>query len=184
MVKRKLAAHDNLKITIEQTGDKFHVKEVSNFRTLDIDFTLGVTFEYSLADGTLLSVSKHGLEWLIFFPSATPSNDCEIGPVSSGVCKIDQARPLKFWQSVMHEKMQPVSSRSSLQNMTFTKLPTLALLQSFRYLFISWLPLVPLLQGAWNLEGDMLKGTFTRKDNGKQLTTTRIVQGDELIQVK
>lgn len=57
MVKRKLAAHDNLKITIEQTGDKFQVKESSNFRTLEIDFTLGVTFEYSLADGTELSVS-------------------------------------------------------------------------------------------------------------------------------
>lgn len=90
MVKRKLAAHDNLKITIEQNGDKFHVKEVSNFRTLDIDFTLGVTFEYSLADGTLLSVSKHGLKWVIFFPSATPSNDSKIGPVISDVCKMDQ----------------------------------------------------------------------------------------------
>ncbi|KAL0203742.1 hypothetical protein M9458_001760, partial [Cirrhinus mrigala] len=51
----KLASHDNLKITLEQTGDKFHVKEVSTFRTLDIDFTLGVTFEYALADGTELS---------------------------------------------------------------------------------------------------------------------------------
>ncbi|XP_054633926.1 fatty acid-binding protein, intestinal isoform X2 [Dunckerocampus dactyliophorus] len=91
MVKRKLAAHDNLKITISQNGDKFHVKESSNFRTLEIDFTLGVTFEYSLADGTELS-------------------------------------------------------------------------------------------GAWAMEGDMLKGIFNRKDNGKQLTTTRIVQGDELIQ--
>ena len=58
MVKRKLAAHDNLKITLEQTGDKFHVKESSNFRTLEIDFTLGVNFEYSLADGTELSVSE------------------------------------------------------------------------------------------------------------------------------
>lgn len=29
----------------------------------------------------------------------------------------------------------------------------------------------------------MLKGVFVRKDNGKQLITTRIVQGDELIQV-
>lgn len=29
----------------------------------------------------------------------------------------------------------------------------------------------------------MLKGVFIRKDNGKQLTTTRIVAGDELIQV-
>ncbi|RVE76198.1 hypothetical protein OJAV_G00006250 [Oryzias javanicus] len=91
MVKRKLAAHDNLKITIEQTGDKFHVKESSNFRSIEIDFTLGVTFEYSLADGTELS-------------------------------------------------------------------------------------------GAWTQEGDVLKGNFTRKDNGKVLTTTRIIQGDEMIQ--
>ncbi|XP_004084340.1 fatty acid-binding protein, intestinal isoform X1 [Oryzias latipes] len=91
VVKRKLAAHDNLKITIEQTGDKFHVKESSNFRNIEIDFTLGVTFEYSLADGTELS-------------------------------------------------------------------------------------------GAWALEGDVLKGTFTRKDNGKALTTTRVIQGDEMIQ--
>lgn len=29
----------------------------------------------------------------------------------------------------------------------------------------------------------MLKGVFNRKDNGKQLTTTRVVEGDELIQV-
>ncbi|KAK5926397.1 hypothetical protein CgunFtcFv8_021973 [Champsocephalus gunnari] len=91
MVKRKLASHDNLKVTLEQTGDKFHVKETSAFRTLEIDFTLGVTFEYSLADGTELS-------------------------------------------------------------------------------------------GSWTMEGDMLKGAFNRKDNGKLLTTTRIVQGDELIQ--
>ncbi|GAA6214783.1 fatty acid-binding protein 2a [Lates japonicus] len=91
MVKRKLAAHDNLKITIEQSGDKFHVKESSNFRTLDLDFTLGVTFEYSLADGTELS-------------------------------------------------------------------------------------------GSWTTEGDTMKGVFIRKDNGKQLITTRIIQGDELIQ--
>lgn len=63
VVKRKLASHDNLKITIEQTGDKFHIKESSNFRTLEVDFTLGVTFEYSLADGTELSVSKQGPEW-------------------------------------------------------------------------------------------------------------------------
>ncbi|XP_029949606.1 fatty acid-binding protein, intestinal [Salarias fasciatus] len=91
MVKRKLAAHDNLKITIEQTGEKFHVKESSNFRTIEIDFTLGVTFDYSLADGTELS-------------------------------------------------------------------------------------------GAWNMEGDTLKGVFTRKDNGKTLTTTRIIEGGELVQ--
>ncbi len=57
MVKRKLASHDNLKITLEQTGDKFHVKEVSTFRTVEINFTLGVTFDYSLADGTELTVS-------------------------------------------------------------------------------------------------------------------------------
>lgn len=56
VVKRKLAAHDNLKITLQQTGDKFHVKESSAFRTLELDFTLGVTFDYSLADGTEVSV--------------------------------------------------------------------------------------------------------------------------------
>ncbi|XP_013888209.1 fatty acid-binding protein, intestinal [Austrofundulus limnaeus] len=91
LVKRKLAAHDNLKITIEQTGDTFQVKESSSFRTIDINFTLGVTFDYSLADGTELT-------------------------------------------------------------------------------------------GSWTMEGDVLKGIFNRKDNGKQLTTTRIIQGDELIQ--
>lgn len=56
-MKRKLAEHDNLKIIIEQTGDKFHIKESSTFRTKDIDFTLGVPFDYSLADGTEVSVS-------------------------------------------------------------------------------------------------------------------------------
>ncbi|KAG5286329.1 hypothetical protein AALO_G00013640 [Alosa alosa] len=91
MVKRKLAAHDNLKITIEQTGDKFHINETSAFRTLELDFTLGVTFEYALADGTELS-------------------------------------------------------------------------------------------GAWTMEGDMMKGLFTRKDNGKVLTTTRVIEGGELVQ--
>lgn len=30
----------------------------------------------------------------------------------------------------------------------------------------------------------MLKGTFTRKDNGKVLITTRKVIGDELVQVR
>lgn len=65
MVKRKLAAHDNLKITIEQTGDKFHIKESSAFRTLELDFSLGVTFEYSLADGTELSVSLLALNALM-----------------------------------------------------------------------------------------------------------------------
>ncbi|XP_012687184.2 fatty acid-binding protein, intestinal-like [Clupea harengus] len=57
MVKRKLAAHDNLKIIIEQTGDKFSIKESSAFRTLEIDFTLGVKFEYSPTDGTELAGS-------------------------------------------------------------------------------------------------------------------------------
>lgn len=62
VVKRKLAAHDNLKITIEQNGNTFHIKESSTFRTLEIDFTLGVTFGYNLADGTELSVSKSGFK--------------------------------------------------------------------------------------------------------------------------
>ncbi|MCJ8750124.1 hypothetical protein PDJAM_G00258910 [Pangasius djambal] len=91
LVKRKLAAHDNLKITLEQNGDTFHVKEVSTFRTLELDFTLGVTFEYSLADGTELS-------------------------------------------------------------------------------------------GTWVMDGDVLKGSFVRKDNGKTLTTIRQLVGDELVQ--
>ncbi|NWV30997.1 FABPI protein, partial [Grantiella picta] len=55
MMKRKLGAHDNLKITIQQDGNKFIVKEASNFRNIELEFTLGVNFEYSLADGTELS---------------------------------------------------------------------------------------------------------------------------------
>ncbi|KAM4714493.1 fatty acid-binding protein, intestinal-like [Anableps anableps] len=55
VVKRKLGEHDNLKLTIEQNGDKFHIKESSTFRTKEIDFTLGVQFDYSMADGTELS---------------------------------------------------------------------------------------------------------------------------------
>lgn len=62
MVKRKLAAHDNLKIILQQEGNTFHVKESSNFRNLEMDFTLGVTFDYSLADGTELSVRKRDLK--------------------------------------------------------------------------------------------------------------------------
>nr|ADF28554.1 intestinal fatty acid binding protein 2a [Cyprinus carpio] len=92
MVKRKLASHDNLKITLEQTGDQFHVKESSTFRSLEINFTLGVNFDYSQADGTELT-------------------------------------------------------------------------------------------GSWVMEGDMLKGTFTRKDNGKSLITTRKIVGEELVQI-
>lgn len=57
VMKRKLAEHDNLKLVIEQTGDTFHIKESSTFRTKDINFTLGVPFDYSLADGTEVSVS-------------------------------------------------------------------------------------------------------------------------------
>ncbi|XP_027893096.1 fatty acid-binding protein, intestinal-like [Xiphophorus couchianus] len=52
VVKRKLGEHDNLKLTFEQNGDKFHIKESSTFRTKEIDFTLGVQFDYSTADGT------------------------------------------------------------------------------------------------------------------------------------
>lgn len=88
MVKRKLAAHDNLKITIEQTGDKFHVKESSNFRSIEIDFTLGVTFEYSLADGTELSVNKSGT---LHYPEA------KLGPkqsLGSGVARIIRCQTL------------------------------------------------------------------------------------------
>ncbi|KAF6093659.1 fatty acid binding protein 2 [Phyllostomus discolor] len=55
VVKRKLAAHDNLKLIITQEGNKFTVKESSNFRTTEIVFELGVAFNYSLADGTELS---------------------------------------------------------------------------------------------------------------------------------
>ncbi|KAH1169543.1 hypothetical protein KIL84_000528 [Mauremys mutica] len=56
VMKRKLGAHDNLKITIQQEGNKFTVKESSTFRTIEIIFMLGVNFEYSLADGTELGV--------------------------------------------------------------------------------------------------------------------------------
>ncbi|NWS73136.1 FABPI protein, partial [Crotophaga sulcirostris] len=91
IMKRKLGAHDNLKITIQQDGNKFTVKESSNFRTIELEFTLGVNFEYSLADGTELN-------------------------------------------------------------------------------------------GSWNMEGNKLVGTFTRKDNGKVLTAHREIVGDELVQ--
>ncbi|XP_078267455.1 fatty acid-binding protein, intestinal [Rhinoraja longicauda] len=57
IVKRKLALHDNLKIIIHQDGQNFTVKESSTFRTKDIEFTLGVSFEYSLADGSDLQGS-------------------------------------------------------------------------------------------------------------------------------
>ncbi|KAI4891685.1 hypothetical protein NFI96_020324, partial [Prochilodus magdalenae] len=91
VMKRKLAEHDNLKLIIEQSGDKFNIKESSTFRTKDFEFTPGVQFEYSLADGTDVT-------------------------------------------------------------------------------------------GTWVMEGDLLKGTFTRKDNGKILTTTRALVGGEMVQ--
>ncbi|KAL1772525.1 fatty acid-binding protein, intestinal [Sigmodon hispidus] len=55
VVKRKLAAHDNLKLTITQEGNKFTVKESSTFRNIEVVFELGVNFTYSLADGTELN---------------------------------------------------------------------------------------------------------------------------------
>ncbi|XP_077399764.1 fatty acid-binding protein, intestinal-like [Vanacampus margaritifer] len=91
VMKRKLAEHDNLKISIQQSGNDFHIKESSTFRTKDIHFTLGTPFDYSLADGTEVS-------------------------------------------------------------------------------------------GTWEMEGDMLKGKFTRKDNSKVLTTTRVLLEGELVQ--
>ncbi|XP_019377404.1 PREDICTED: fatty acid-binding protein, intestinal [Gavialis gangeticus] len=57
VMKRKLGTHDNLKITIQQDGNKFTIKESSTFRSIEIVFTLGVEFEYSLADGTDLTGS-------------------------------------------------------------------------------------------------------------------------------
>uniref|UniRef100_A0A4W3GS70 Fatty acid binding protein 2, intestinal n=1 Tax=Callorhinchus milii TaxID=7868 RepID=A0A4W3GS70_CALMI len=87
----KLAAHDNLKIIIQQDGNKFVVKESSTFRTKDIEFTLGVAFDYSLADGTELN-------------------------------------------------------------------------------------------GSWETDGDKLVGKFSRKDNGKVLTTVRDIVGGEMVQ--
>ncbi|XP_019600080.1 fatty acid-binding protein, intestinal [Rhinolophus sinicus] len=55
VIKRKLAAHDNLKLIITQEGNKFTVKESSALRSTEIVFELGVMFTYSLADGTELS---------------------------------------------------------------------------------------------------------------------------------
>ncbi|XP_057650152.1 fatty acid-binding protein, intestinal [Chionomys nivalis] len=55
VVKRKLASHDNLKLTIKQEGNKFTVSESSTFRSISIVFELGVNFSYTLADGTELS---------------------------------------------------------------------------------------------------------------------------------
>ena len=54
------------------------------------------------------------------------------------------------------------------------------------YIFIKLAPALtvcPPPQGAWGMEGEMLKGQFTRKDNNKVLTTTRTLVGEELVQV-
>uniref|UniRef100_A0A8C0WZQ9 Cytosolic fatty-acid binding proteins domain-containing protein n=1 Tax=Castor canadensis TaxID=51338 RepID=A0A8C0WZQ9_CASCN len=58
-VVRKIAAQDNLKLTITQEGSKFTVKEASTFRNIEIVFELGVTFNYSLADGTEVNGNWH-----------------------------------------------------------------------------------------------------------------------------
>ncbi|XP_030047649.1 fatty acid-binding protein, intestinal-like [Microcaecilia unicolor] len=49
--KRKLAAHDHMKLKIKQNGKQFSVHESSVFRTIEINFTLNELLEYSLADG-------------------------------------------------------------------------------------------------------------------------------------
>ena len=54
---RKLAKGNNLVITIAQNGDQFSVKEPSLFRNRDHDFTLGMPFDFAMADGTEVSVS-------------------------------------------------------------------------------------------------------------------------------
>lgn len=72
VVKRKLAAHDNLKLIISQEGSKFTIKESSAFRTAEIAFDLGVTFNYSLADGTELTVSFHSKAFWAFLPPLEP----------------------------------------------------------------------------------------------------------------
>ncbi|XP_061767844.1 fatty acid-binding protein, intestinal-like [Nerophis ophidion] len=38
------------------------------------------------------------------------------------------------------------------------------------------------VSGTWQIEGDVLKGKFTRKDNNKVLTTTRSLVSGELVQ--
>ncbi|KAL7981944.1 hypothetical protein Chor_001001, partial [Crotalus horridus] len=45
LVKRKLGAHDNLKLTIKQEGNKFIIQENSNFRSIEIVFTLGGSWD-------------------------------------------------------------------------------------------------------------------------------------------
>ena len=69
VVKRKLAAHDNLKLTITQQGDKFTVKDSSAFRNTEIVFDLGVAFNYTLGDGTELTVSTFYEQCMPDFPT-------------------------------------------------------------------------------------------------------------------
>lgn len=131
-MKRKLAEHDNLKVIIEQNGDKFHIKESSTFRTKDIDFTLGVQFDYTLADGTEVSVSM--TQTLV--------------PAAAGAEMLCLGTNLAYYSSLIYTNVTCI-----------------------------------LTQGTWEMEGDMLKGKFTRKDNSKVLTTTRSLVGGELVQV-
>ncbi|XP_048826691.1 fatty acid-binding protein, intestinal-like [Brienomyrus brachyistius] len=86
---KKLADIENLTVTVEQTGDNFRIKESSQKK--DYSFTLGVPFEYELADGTVT-------------------------------------------------------------------------------------------KGTWVLEGNVLTGTFTRKDNGKPYLAKKEVTGDKIVQ--
>lgn len=94
LVKRKLAAHDNLKITVQQTGDKFHVTESSNFRTIDIDFTLGVSFSYSLADGTELTVRTE-----TFIQHSTTRNLFYYENLWDDFCTFEQRDVFLSWKS-------------------------------------------------------------------------------------
>ncbi|CAI9608056.1 unnamed protein product [Staurois parvus] len=89
IMKRKLAAHDNLKITIQQDGNNFSIKESSTFRTAEINFTLGVTFEYSLSDGTELSGS-----WVL-------EGDKLVGTFK----RKDNGKELKTWRVIVGDEL-------------------------------------------------------------------------------
>ncbi|XP_043917586.1 fatty acid-binding protein, intestinal isoform X2 [Protopterus annectens] len=51
-LKKEAAQFDNLKLTIRQDGEKVIVLEDSRFRTVEVNFTMGIPFDYTLADGT------------------------------------------------------------------------------------------------------------------------------------
>ncbi|XP_018415719.1 PREDICTED: fatty acid-binding protein, intestinal [Nanorana parkeri] len=89
VMKRKLAAHDNLKITITQDGDKFNVKESSTFRTIEINFTLGVQFDYSLADGTELTGAWNS------------EGDKLVGTFN----RKDNGKELKTWRAIIGDEL-------------------------------------------------------------------------------